>query len=264
MKPENSSFFVSSQIALLLQPSLPALPASKSRVCVECRESGDSAPMLGLSPGLEQPCSFRILLRCFLIRPHGINFAMRSFQQRRVRHLAADAVGCSRRLRRCSALVPFLFQARFPWQRRIFLRLTDPGSILTTAAPCRRIGKDRDMKKTIASVCLSFLLTTTAFAASTKDDLQGRIDSARVVLDQIMGAKDQTIPSNILRSGHLRRGGSGHGEGRVSCRRTVRPGRSHLPHRPWLERAGVHPHGGRFLRLPDRRPGHGSDPDCCE
>ncbi|MGD0346600.1 MAG: lipid-binding SYLF domain-containing protein [Terracidiphilus sp.] len=56
------------------------------------------------------------------------------------------------------------------------------------------------MKKAIASVCLSFLLTSTAFAGSSKDDLQGRIDSAKVILDQIMSAKDSTVPSNILRS----------------------------------------------------------------
>ena len=85
------------------------------------------------------------------------------------------------------------------------------------------------MKKTIASVCLSFLLTATAFAASTKDDLQGRIDAARVVLDQIMGAKDQTIPSNILRQatcvavvpGMVKGAflvGAQYGQGVVTCR----------------------------------------------
>ncbi len=85
------------------------------------------------------------------------------------------------------------------------------------------------MKKTIASVCLSFLLTTTAFAASTKDDLQGRIDAARVVLDQIMGAKDQTIPTNILRQatciavvpGMVKGAflvGAQYGQGVVTCR----------------------------------------------
>ena len=85
------------------------------------------------------------------------------------------------------------------------------------------------MKKTIASVCLSFLLTTTAFAASTKDDLQGRIDAAKVVLDQIMGAKDQTIPTNILRQatcvavvpGMVKGAflvGAQYGQGVVTCR----------------------------------------------
>ena len=56
------------------------------------------------------------------------------------------------------------------------------------------------MKKALASICLSLLLTSTAVAASSKEDLQGRIDSAKVVLDQIMTAKDHTIPSGILRS----------------------------------------------------------------
>ena len=56
------------------------------------------------------------------------------------------------------------------------------------------------MKKALASVCLSFLLTSTAIAASTREDLQARIDSAKVVLDQIMDAQDRTVPSNILRN----------------------------------------------------------------
>jgi lipid-binding SYLF domain-containing protein len=85
------------------------------------------------------------------------------------------------------------------------------------------------MKKAIASVCLSFLLTSAAFAASTKEDLQSRIDAAKVVLDQIMGAKDKTIPSNILKSATcvavvpgLVKGaflvGAQYGQGVVTCR----------------------------------------------
>ena len=54
------------------------------------------------------------------------------------------------------------------------------------------------MKKTIASICLSFFLTCAAFAASSRDDLQARIDAAKTVLDQIMNAQDRSIPSNIL------------------------------------------------------------------
>ena len=54
------------------------------------------------------------------------------------------------------------------------------------------------MKRAIASVCLSFLLASTAFAASTREDLQVRIDQAKIVLDQIMAANDRTIPMNIL------------------------------------------------------------------
>ncbi len=54
------------------------------------------------------------------------------------------------------------------------------------------------MKKTIASICLSFFLTCAAFAASSRDDLQGRVDAAKVVLDQILGAQDRSIPLDIL------------------------------------------------------------------
>jgi SH3 domain-containing YSC84-like protein 1 len=59
--------------------------------------------------------------------------------------------------------------------------------------------KDKWMKKNlIASLCLSFLMTGSGFAASSRIDLQDRVDSAKTVLDQIMNAKDSTIPSNIL------------------------------------------------------------------
>ncbi len=85
------------------------------------------------------------------------------------------------------------------------------------------------MKKALASICLSFLLTSTAVAASSKDELQNRIDSAKVVLDQIMAARDHTIPSNILRSatcvavipGMVKGaffGGVQYGQGVVTCR----------------------------------------------
>ena len=112
------------------------------------------------------------------------------------------------------------------------------------------------MKKTLICFCLCVLLTTPVFAASSRQDLQDRIDSAKVVLDQIMGAQDSTIPMNILQLGHLRCGGARDGQGSLRLRRPVRPGRGHLPHRPRLERAGLHPHGGRVVRLPDRRPVH--------
>jgi lipid-binding SYLF domain-containing protein len=86
-----------------------------------------------------------------------------------------------------------------------------------------------DMKKAIACVCLSTLLTCTALAASTKDDLQGRIDSAKIVLDQIMAARDKTVPSDILRSatciavvpGMVKGAflvGAQYGQGVVTCR----------------------------------------------
>ena len=85
------------------------------------------------------------------------------------------------------------------------------------------------MKKIFASISLSLLLTSTALAASSRDDLQARIDSAKIVLDQIMGAQDKTIPSNILRSAtcvavvpSLVKGafvfGAQYGQGVVTCR----------------------------------------------
>jgi SH3 domain-containing YSC84-like protein 1 len=85
------------------------------------------------------------------------------------------------------------------------------------------------MKKAFGSICLSLLLTTTALAASTREDLQDRIDAAKTVLDQIMGANDRTIPSNILKSatcvavvpGMIKGAflvGAQYGQGVVTCR----------------------------------------------
>ena len=57
------------------------------------------------------------------------------------------------------------------------------------------------MKKLITPIlCCVVLLASSgiAQAASSKDDLQQRIDAAKVVLDQIMGTSDRTIPLNIL------------------------------------------------------------------
>jgi SH3 domain-containing YSC84-like protein 1 len=89
------------------------------------------------------------------------------------------------------------------------------------------------MKKLLASVCpaliLCSLISTTAFAASSREDLQDRIDAAKVVLDQIMRANDRTVPSNILKSAtcvavvpSLVKGafivGAQYGQGVVTCR----------------------------------------------
>ena len=67
-----------------------------------------------------------------------------------------------------------------------------------------------EMKKTFASICLCLLLSSHAFAASSRDDLQARVDAAKVVLDQIMDAKDRSIPPEHSPPGHLRRRGSRH------------------------------------------------------
>jgi lipid-binding SYLF domain-containing protein len=54
------------------------------------------------------------------------------------------------------------------------------------------------MKKTLALLCLCFMIPSVAFAGSTRENLQARIDAARAVLDEIMAAQDKTIPMNIL------------------------------------------------------------------
>ena len=54
------------------------------------------------------------------------------------------------------------------------------------------------MKRTIALLFLCLSTSMLANAASSKQDLQERIEAARNVLDQIMDAQDNTIPKNIL------------------------------------------------------------------
>jgi lipid-binding SYLF domain-containing protein len=85
------------------------------------------------------------------------------------------------------------------------------------------------MKKTIASLCLCFVLTCTAFAGSSRADLQARIDAAKNVLDAILGAPDSTVPMDILAQatcvavvpGMLKGAfvvGAQYGQGVVTCR----------------------------------------------
>ncbi len=86
------------------------------------------------------------------------------------------------------------------------------------------------MKKTIAFLSFSFLFAaSSAFAASSREDLQARVDAAKVVVDEIMQAQDSTIPSNILKSATcvavvpgLKKGafvwGGQYGQGVVTCR----------------------------------------------
>jgi lipid-binding SYLF domain-containing protein len=85
------------------------------------------------------------------------------------------------------------------------------------------------MKKTLIAFSLCLLLSSTAFAASSREDLQDRIDSAKTVLDQIMGAQDRTVPLNILHSatcvavvpGMVKGAfvfGAQYGQGVVTCR----------------------------------------------
>jgi SH3 domain-containing YSC84-like protein 1 len=85
------------------------------------------------------------------------------------------------------------------------------------------------MKKTIVLLCACLVLTCTAFASSSREDLQARVEAAKTVLDQIMGAKDSTIPLNILQQATcvgvvpgLIKGaflvGAQYGQGVVTCR----------------------------------------------
>ena len=85
------------------------------------------------------------------------------------------------------------------------------------------------MKKTLVMICLSFMLTSAALAASTRENLQARIDAAKVVLDQIMATPDKSIPMDIMERATcvgvipgLKKGafiwGGQYGQGVVTCR----------------------------------------------
>ena len=73
------------------------------------------------------------------------------------------------------------------------------------------------------------MVTCNAFAASSRTDLQDRIEAARTVLDQIMAAEDRTVPMNILQQatcvavvpGMIKGAfvfGAQYGQGVVTCR----------------------------------------------
>jgi lipid-binding SYLF domain-containing protein len=85
------------------------------------------------------------------------------------------------------------------------------------------------MKKTALLVCLSFTLASAAFAGSSKEALQDRVDAAKTVLDQIMAASDRSIPLNVMQHatcvavvpGMIKGaffGGVQYGQGVVTCR----------------------------------------------
>jgi lipid-binding SYLF domain-containing protein len=92
------------------------------------------------------------------------------------------------------------------------------------------------MKKNISLVltlCLGLVIpgfmTRSAAAASSREDLQDRIDAAKVVLDEILNTPDNTIPLNILKQAtcvavipSLKKGafliGAEYGQGVVTCR----------------------------------------------
>jgi len=54
------------------------------------------------------------------------------------------------------------------------------------------------MKMKFVPLFLALLLASPAFAGSSRQDLQDRVDAAKTVLDQIMAAGDRSIPRNIL------------------------------------------------------------------
>jgi lipid-binding SYLF domain-containing protein len=73
------------------------------------------------------------------------------------------------------------------------------------------------------------MLSCSAYAASSREDLQARIDAAKVVLEQVMSAQDRSIPMNILEQATcvgvvpgLMKGafvfGAQYGQGVVTCR----------------------------------------------
>jgi len=85
------------------------------------------------------------------------------------------------------------------------------------------------MKRIIAFLFLCLSTSMFANAASSKQDLQERIEAARNVLDQIMDAQDNTIPKNILEQatcvgvvpGMIKGAfvfGAQYGQGVVTCR----------------------------------------------
>jgi SH3 domain-containing YSC84-like protein 1 len=87
------------------------------------------------------------------------------------------------------------------------------------------------MKKVVLSIlaiCLGFLIPGSAFASS-KSDLQERVEAAKVVLDQILTTPDNSIPLGILQQAtcvgvipSLKKGafivGAEYGQGVVTCR----------------------------------------------
>src|SRR5579863_1548944 len=86
------------------------------------------------------------------------------------------------------------------------------------------------MKRLLASLSICAMLSTSGAAfATSREELQSRVDAAKVVLDQITSAEDKTIPLNILKSATcvavvpgLVKGafvvGAQYGQGVVTCR----------------------------------------------
>ncbi len=87
----------------------------------------------------------------------------------------------------------------------------------------------KKLKAALLGLSLGVLVAGPTFAASTREDLQDRIDAAKVVVDQIMGVSDSAIPFGILQQAtcigvipSLKKGafllGVEYGQGVVTCR----------------------------------------------
>jgi lipid-binding SYLF domain-containing protein len=85
------------------------------------------------------------------------------------------------------------------------------------------------MKKTLALLTLCFMLPSACFAASSRENLQARIEAAKVVLEEVMATQDNSIPMGILQQATcvgvvpgLKKGAFGwggqYGQGVVTCR----------------------------------------------
>jgi SH3 domain-containing YSC84-like protein 1 len=85
------------------------------------------------------------------------------------------------------------------------------------------------MKKILVLISICLILSSSAFAASKKEELQARINAAKEVIDEVMNAPDSGIPMNILEQATcvgvvpgLKKGafvwGGQYGQGVVTCR----------------------------------------------
>jgi len=85
------------------------------------------------------------------------------------------------------------------------------------------------MKKIVSpflALCLGLLIpgfaASTAFAASSHDDIQDRVDAAKIVIDEIVNTPDNSIPTCVAVIPSLKKGaflvGAEYGRGVVTCR----------------------------------------------
>ena len=112
------------------------------------------------------------------------------------------------------------------------------------------------MKKLTGAICGLMLAAgiSSAHAADTSKIDQRLTDSANVI-DEVMAAPDRAIPQSILAKAQCVIVIPAVKKLRHWWR--VRPGCSYLPHRSWLERAGLHEAGWWQLRVPNRWPEYG-------